>query len=178
MTTPNTSQELWQEGGFDDSSLILLAAAASNLRFGTNPAYGITDFLSVYPQFGSVDGQGVFTGIGNLSQGALQIFVNLASASLSQDRWQDSWTFGMALFIAHYATLHLKATEGATGNARQIAQAGLAKGVQVSKSADLSTGYQAITAGWESWGQFNLTMYGQQLIGMAKLIGKGPMMIW
>ena len=178
MSTPDTAQDLWQEGAFLDYSLSALAAAASNLRFGTNPAYAIADFLAVYPQFGSVDDQGAFTGIGNLSQGALQIFVNLASASLSQDRWQDSWTFAMALFVAHYATLHLKATEGAAGNARQIAQAGLAKGVQVSKSADLSTGYQAITSGWESWGQWNLTMYGQQLIGMARLIGKGPMLIW
>jgi hypothetical protein len=171
MGVPDTSPELWQQGEYSDTSLLNIASNAANMRFGTNPAYTLSDFVAIFPQFGSVDVQGVFTGKGNLTPGAMTMFLNLASASLSQERWQDSWSFGMALFIAHYATLFQQSSTSV--------MAGLAKGVQVSKSAgDVSTSIQTITTGWESWGAWNLTTFGQQLITMARTIGYGPMWIW
>lgn len=171
MAVPDTSPELWQQGEYSDESIAGIAATAANIRFGTNPAYTLADFVAIYPQFGSVDGEGKFTGTGNLNSSVMTMFVNLASASLSQERWQDSWSLGMALFIAHYATLFQQSSTSV--------MAGLSKGVQVSKGAgDVSTSYQAITQGWESWGAFNLTLYGQQLMTMAKVVGAGPMWIW
>ncbi len=151
--------ELWQQGEYSDMSLENIAANASNMRFGTNPEYKLSDFLAMYPQFSSV---------GNA---ALTIFINLASASLSFERWQDLWKFAMGLFVAHYATLHSQSSENV--------KAGLAKGIQVSKGVgDVSVSYQLITEGWQSWGSFNLTLFGQQLITMAKTIGAGPVYIW
>ena len=35
----------------------------------------------------------------------IQLYLNLAYASLVQARWQDSWLIGMGWFIAHYLTL-------------------------------------------------------------------------
>jgi len=35
----------------------------------------------------------------------VQMYINLATASLVQARWQDAWPLGMAWFIAHYCTL-------------------------------------------------------------------------
>ena len=173
MGIPDTSPELWQQGEYSDASLLNIATNAANMRFGTNPAYAIADFVAIYPQFGTVDQQGSFVpaaGV-NVSSGALQMFVNLASASISQLRWQDSWSFGMALFIAHYATLYQQSSSSV--------MAGLAKGVQVSKSVgDVSVSYQAITSGLESWGAWNLTSFGQQFLTMAKMIGAGPMLVW
>jgi hypothetical protein len=39
---------------------------------------------------------------------AIQLYINLATASLVQARWQEMWAFGIALFVAHYCTLYAK----------------------------------------------------------------------
>ena len=60
----------------------------------------------------------------------------------------------------------------------QIASQGLAGGIQVSKGVgDVSVSYQSLES-LEQWGQWNLTAYGQQLAGMAAVIGMGPMVVW
>lgn len=106
----------------------------------------------------------------------LNVFINLASASIMQSRYQDGWALAMALFIAHYATLWTE-PEGIP-TAGQIAQQGLARGIQVSKTvADTSVTYQALT-GFEDWGAWNLTKPGQLFMTMARVIGAGPMLIW
>jgi len=49
----------------------------------------------------------------------IQIYVNLASASLVQARWQDSWPLGMAWFIAHYCTMFAETDSAALATAWQ-----------------------------------------------------------
>ena len=191
----------------------------------------------------------------------IQLFLNLATASLVQARWQDAWPIAVAWYAAHYLTLfaksdasqvmsvvetavHGEAPVGAVpgtvytlstappGNALQaltvnglfqapgmaytldgvtitlaaatssgdalyatwpvqtetfgtvpptgaaIAAQGLAGGIQVSKSVgDVSVSYQPIAI-LEQFGQWNLTVYGQQLAQMARVIGAGPSVIW
>lgn len=193
--------------------------------------------------------------------GVILMYLNLAYASLVQERWQEQWYVAMGLFIAHYCTLYAKSdasavfetlqttthsevpvgavpgtvytlssappggslqtltknglfrtpgvdyvlsgstitltvptvlndvlfavwpvqTQTFTANApngAQIAAQGLAGGIQTSKSVgDVSVSYQVLTA-LESWGAWNLTSYGQQLVTMARVIGSGPMVIW
>lgn len=108
----------------------------------------------------------------------MNAYILLASASVMQSRWQDGWALGMALSIAHYATLWLQSDGNGATTAAQAAQQGIAKGIQVSKAVgDTSVGYQALTE-FEDWGSWNLTMYGQQFATMARVIGAGPMLIW
>jgi hypothetical protein len=38
----------------------------------------------------------------------VQLYLNLATASLVQARWQEQWTVAMGWFIAHYCTLYAK----------------------------------------------------------------------
>jgi hypothetical protein len=38
----------------------------------------------------------------------IQLYLNLAQASLVQARWQDAWYLAMSWFIAHYLTLYVK----------------------------------------------------------------------
>lgn len=62
--------------------------------------------------------------------------------------------------------------------AAQIAAQALATGILTSKSVgDVSAGFTPL-ASLESWGAWNLTLYGQQLATMAKIIGAGPSVIW
>jgi hypothetical protein len=192
----------------------------------------------------------------------IQLYLNLAYASLVQARWQEQWVVAMGWFIAHYLTLYARsdstevvaslqtivhgevpvgavpgttyalsaappggALQSLTKNGKflvpvagytlvnntvtlttatvagdalyatwliqqqvfdtsialtgsQIAAQGLAGGIQTSKSVgDVSVGYQVLTS-LEAWGQWTLTLYGQQLVTMAKVMGQGPMVIW
>lgn len=79
-----------------------------------------------------------------------------------------------------YATwpVQIQTLTPAALNGSQIAAQALAGGIQTSKAVgDVSVGYQTL-ASLEAWGQWNLTLYGQQLATMAAVIGSGPMVIW
>ena len=156
-----------------------LAADASNLTFGTNPAYGIADFLAVYPQFGTMTGSPA-TYSGPVPQAVLQTYVNLASASLSRERWCDAWQVGMALFIAHFVTLYLQSSSvPANSPIKAIVAAGLARGVVVSKSAgDVSESFENPAKDIDGWAGWKLTTFGIQLLTMARLMGMGGMWIY
>lgn len=107
----------------------------------------------------------------------IQVFINLATASLQEARWQDSWTLGMHLFVAHYCTLYLQTETSSPSNTpAQVAVSGSGKGILVTKSAgDVSGSYQTVID--EDYTSWNLTAYGQQLAGIARMIGMGPMYI-
>jgi hypothetical protein len=174
MTFPDPDHLLY-DGEYSTSVLEGIIAQAGNLCFGDNPPYTFDDFIAFYPQFGPTGDPPVMP----IPQAVLQIYINLASASLQYARWLDSWQVGMALFIAHYATLYLQSLVPAGSDKAAIVQAGLARGVQVSKAVGpVNVSYQLITANLEDWGAWNLTVFGQQLASMAKLIGMGGMYVW
>lgn len=107
---------------------------------------------------------------------AIQLYLNLALASIMQARWLDSWTLGMALFIAHYCTLYMRSESGPNLTAAQIATSGLEKGITISKAVgDVSTS-AALIEPFVDWGSFAETTYGIQLVTMAQGIAMGP--IW
>jgi hypothetical protein len=106
------------------------------------------------------------------------LFIALASASLVQARWLDTWIMAMGLFVAHFATLYARSDGNPNSTVGQAAASGLAFGVQVAKSVgDVSVNYQAVQ-GIEDWGAWNLTSFGQQLATFARVIGMGPMLLY
>ena len=93
-------------------------------------------------------------------------YITLASASLAQARWLDMWNLAMGLFVAHYLTLYglSDIPSSSAQTAQQAAQQGFAIGIKTSESAgDLSVSFTPLAGGLESWGAWNLTLYGQQL---------------
>ena len=137
------------------------------------PAYDLDAFLESYPQFGPSGSPEVWT----VPQVILEAYVSLAHASLSQRRWQDMWAVGIGLYIAHFATLYLRGVSSAGSSAQTVAAMGMTRGVQVSKSAGgVSTSYQILGA-WEKWGAWNLTIFGQQFIQMANIVGMGAVVV-
>jgi len=146
----------------------------SNLRTGSNPPYGVSDFLSMFPQFGP-DSNGNYV----VPQSVIQSFIGMANACLQQARWRSVWPLAMGWFVAHFCTLWLQSQADPNGGAAAVLEAGRAQGVitgesvgDISYSADLSL---ATVNGWAAW---NLTSYGQQLVTYGKLIGKGGMYVW
>lgn len=149
---------------------------ASNIITGTNPLYTTDDFFTVYPQYGP-DTSGNYL----VPLTILQMYINLANACLSQARYQDSWQLCMGFFVAHFATLFLQGTASAGSPAGAVLEAGKAQGLITSESVgDVSDSidYNAIANDLNGWAAFKLTVYGQQLATIGKLLGKGCMMVW
>ena len=160
--------------GIDVYSII---ARASNIRPGGNPTdYTLETFLAEYPQFTATE-----NGVPAIPDVVKQAWFNLAYNSLSYNRYHELWRTCMGLFIAHWLTLYLQTQTAADAPIRNIVNAGLAKGVQTSKSAgDLSVSYDfsAVANDFEGWGTYKLTLFGQQFITLARLACKGGMVVW
>jgi hypothetical protein len=108
----------------------------------------------------------------------ISMFITLASASLQQARWKDTWAFAIDLFVAHYCDLFARADGNPNTTTGMAAAQGIATGIAVSKSAgDVSVGYQALKS-LEEWGAWNLTVHGQMLATLAKALGSAPMLLY
>lgn len=162
-------------GGVDVFGII---AGASNIRRGENPPYTSEDFLAVYPQFGKLDENGNPA----IPPTVMDAYVNFAHASLSISRYHAVWETVMGFFIAHWLTLYLQSFSSADDPVGKIVAAGLAKGLQSSKSAgDLSVSYDFSFlngADFNGWGTYKLTAFGQQFATIARLYGMGGMVVW
>jgi hypothetical protein len=150
-----------------DSLEVLTLATATHGETPTGAVPGTAFTLSMAPPGGSLQSltaNGVFLTPGvdyTLSGGVIALTVALASGGL-----YATWPVAAEAFTA------------ASPSSAQIAAQGLAGGIQTSKSVgDVSVGYQVLTS-LESWGAWNLTSYGQQLVSMAKVIGSGPALIY
>ena len=104
----------------------------------------------------------------------IQLYLNIAYASLMQSRWRESWGLGMALYIAHYLTLWCQTEGNAQSTANQVVANSLQAGITISQGADgVSQGLQALTK-LEQWAAWTLTQYGVQLATLARVVGAGP----
>lgn len=163
---------------YEDVDVFGIISSASNIRRGDNPSYTTENFLAAYPQFGSkdTDGNPIVPDV------MVTAWVNLAHAAIQKGRYREYWETAMGLFIAHWLTLYLQGKAPETNSsAEAIVNAGLAKGVQTSKSAgDLSVSYDfsQVAGDFNGWGTYKLTLYGQQFVTIARLVSMGGMTVW
>lgn len=106
----------------------------------------------------------------------LLTYVTLARASVMIARYAETWGFCMALFVAHYATLYMRTESGPNVTAGQVASSGLTKGILISRAAGDVSATSQLIAGYEQWGAWTETQYGEQFITIARAINMGP--IW
>ena len=147
-----------------------IIAAASNIRGGDNPPYSKETFLALYPQFKD-----------KVPEAFLDMYTSLANASLSYQRYYDAWEMVMGLFIAHFCTLYLQTAAEPGSTAAEILAAGELRGLQASKSVggvSISYDYNTALSGLDEWGGWTTTAYGAQFATLAKLYGKGGMVVW
>lgn len=114
-----------------------------------------------------------FTSVG-IPLAVLQLYVNLASASLIQARWLDYWQVAMGLFVAHFATLYLRSEGNPGSTPGQIAASGLEKGLIASQAAGDVSMSREFVSGLEEFAGWTETTYGTQLATWAKVVGIGP----
>lgn len=157
----------------------LIAADASNIRTGGNPVYTLSDFLSMYPGFGkytTVNNVTTYSGV--VPESVLQIYLNLATTFIQAARFHGAWALCVGYCIAHFATLWLQSTADSTSGAAAVIVAGQAKGLLTAEGAnDLSASYESIAQDLEGWAAWKLTAHGQNLATLAKLYGKGGMVV-
>lgn len=100
----------WAFGGYQAWDPRCAIAAAQNVNTSSqNPAYGISDFLAFYPQFTN-----------KVPNFVLTQFISMANATVQQWRWQDCWEYGMALYVAHFATIYLRTVADAIPQAGSL----------------------------------------------------------
>lgn len=148
-----------------------IIGGASNLRTGSNPPFTYEDFTATYPQFGEMI----------IPQDIVQMYIDLAQSCLQESRWRGYWKAAMGWFIAHFCTMHLQGTADPASGAGAVLAAGQAKGLNTSESVDgVSVGmdYSSIAQDLDGWAAWKLTIYGQQLATIGKLIGRGGMYVY
>lgn len=152
-----------------------IVAGASNLKHGTNPPFTLEDFYSIYPQFGKDD-----EGKQAVPEIMIETYIDMANSCIKESRWHKSWKVGMSLFIAHFCTLYAQSSSDVNAGLSGIIKAGSTKGLDTSVSVgsvSVSTDYSITMSNLSGYNGWQLTLYGQQLIQLARLYGKGGMMI-
>jgi hypothetical protein len=109
--------------------------------------------------------------------GVIGMFTLLASACVMWGRYNDTWYFMMSLFIAHYCTLYMR-TETTSPNetSSQVASSGLTKGILIHRAAGDVSATSQLIAGYEQWGAWAETQYGEQFITIGRAVNCGP--VW
>lgn len=104
-------------------------------------------------------------------------YIMLAQASVMQQRYQESWFMAMSYFVAHYCTLFMRTESGEPSiTASQVASSGLTKGIIVQRSAGDVSATSKIIEGYEQFGAWAETQYGELFISIARATNLGP--IW
>ena len=135
-----------------------------------NESYDKNTFLTFFPQFTN-----------KVPDSMLNAYIGMAIECLPYSRWQAQWSFGVSLFVAHFITLYLMTADDPQCTAAQVvAKSKSAMGIASSKSVgDVSISYDhGYLDSVNDWGTWNLTVYGQQYVTLAKLMGKGGMYVW
>ncbi len=151
-----------------------LKGVAANLSHDRG-AYTPAMFADDFPQFRDAD-----SGISFLPVQALDMFVNMANASIAPDKWLELWRYAAGLYVAHNATLYLRTFSTDARTAQAAAATGALSGVvTTAKMGDTSISYDidALTKATEGWGDLNATTYGQMLATQARLVGMGGTLV-
>lgn len=162
--------------GYPTVNVNQVIANASNIRTGDNPAYTVSDFLSVYPQFGEIS-----SGNNVVKEEIIQMYIDLANACIKESRWRNSWKIAMGFFVAHWCIVWLRTSAQPTDGTGAIAQSGQTQGIISSESVDgvsytMDSNLLQELKDYTGW---TTTEFGTQLATLNKTIyGKGMMLVW
>lgn len=104
----------------------------------------------------------------------IDFWLAVAYKLLPADRWSTMFDTAAELFVAHNVSLEARTLkEAANGKVP-----GQSMGMLSSKSVDkVSASYDTGSAAEENAGHWNLTLYGQRFIRLARMFGAGPVQI-
>lgn len=144
-------------------------ALASNLRANAGEPYTREQFLEIYPQFAET-----------VSPGYLQMTLDRANQVITTGRYRAYRDQAIGLYCAHYCVEYLKGMPEDLSSADQAVRKGESRGTLTSKSVGgVSVSYGAAEGSNDlaGFGSMRDTIYGQQLITIAKLVSHGMMVV-
>ena len=149
---------------------LFVAAEAANIRTDGPDRVPADYFLAIYPQFSSVA----------IPQIVIDMAMERANAAIQEPRWHSQWKMAVCLYAAHIVTMWLKSASNADDPVSTIVTKGDSKGAMTSKSVggvSVSYGQTSADSDLAGYGNLRDTIYGQQLASMAKLAGRGMMVV-
>ncbi len=141
---------------------------AANLKSKNGQEVSIMDFLTLYPSFE------------NMPPEVLELMLQQANDTVLESRWHARWKLGVCLYAAHLLTLWLKTSTPDGADNAAVAAAGQSRGTVTSKSVggiSVSYGTSEATGDLTGYGSLKDTVYGQQFASMARLVGRGMMVV-
>jgi hypothetical protein len=154
------------------SSLSETKSKAANMAPGGHYRYTVRMFVEDFPQFRDAHARNRCV----IPRGVIDTFIAAARDALQPPRWGAKWRYATGLYVAHMSAMYLAtyAPEGA--KPAEIAKSGQSSGLLTSMTfGDVSVSYDRaiMTEATKTWGAWNATVYGQQLVTEARLIGMG-----
>ncbi len=141
---------------------------AANLKSKNRQEVSVMDFLTLYPSFE------------NMPPEVLELMLQQANDTVLESRWHARWKLGVCLYAAHLLTLWLKTSTPDGADDAAVAAAGQSRGTVTSKSVggiSVSYGASEATGDLAGYGSLKDTVYGQQFASMARLVGRGMMVV-
>lgn len=175
MPTP----DFWQMLGYQNNATMFMEAfnGVSNIVLTDNPEFTQEDFTNTFPVFpisDSFDPENP-----SIPAPFFNMVMAMANSTIKYGRYKGQWKYLMCLYMAHYFTLFLQTQKG-DANAQSALQGAMPTGVATSKSVDgLSISYDlmGMTDDLSGYGTWKYTIYGQQLVTMAKIYGHAGMWV-
>ncbi|MBR2800359.1 MAG: DUF4054 domain-containing protein [Oscillospiraceae bacterium] len=147
-----------------------IVLTAANIRGGGDSPVTLAELKEVYPQFASEA----------LPEAWLQMTLDSANAAIQSARWHSLRKQAICLYVAHFATLYLKTLADPAASPTAIARKGDGSGNVTSKSVggvSVSYGSAEGSSDLTGYGAWKETEFGQQLATMARMVGKGMMVV-
>ncbi len=141
---------------------------AANLKSKNGQEVSVMDFLTLYPSFE------------NMPPEVLELMLQQANDTVLESRWHARWKLGVCLYAAHLLTLWAKTSTPDGADDAAVAAAGQSRGTVTSKSVggiSVSYGASEATGDLTGYGSLKDTVYGQQFASMARLVGRGMMVV-
>ena len=144
---------------------------ASNIREGNEGEYyDVYDFRRAMPAFTK----------DVIKDEVLERYCEMANKAVQKARWGSLWEEGIRLYIAHFAVLYVQSVPQAGATIDEIINAGKVQGSITSKSVggvSVSMDNAAAQSDFNGWGGWKMTSFGQQFITLARMVGKGMMLV-
>lgn len=120
---------------------------------------------ALFPEFGNT---------AKFPDATINAWIPIAQQLVGEDRWGDSYDYGVTLVVCHHIALGaINAAAAAAGGVP-----GQSVGVVNNRSVDkASVGYDVNLAKEEGAGFWNRTTYGQQYWHMVRIFGAGPVQV-
>ena len=148
---------------------------AKNLSNGDKGNYTLEQFKSMFPEFTYLE-EDVRKTI--IPEEIIQSYIDMANELIAPSRFGAMWKLCVGWWVAHRIVQYLKTYDDSqtTPNIKKLVGKSMTKGnVSQSHLGDTSISYdnKSTTDSDAKWGELNQTIYGQQLIAQARLIGMG-----